>query len=266
MLTQKNSPRNVLFRTPVFEIDEENGFNSSRFERSFTDALKRMKRRNGFYIKIRRDFVYTSLHRLIKPAETEKTIIFGQEMSIADAAEKFAKNISFMQKISRLEEDGYKKIVYNQRLQRIHGISDNTVVLDDYKLSIFCRNDSFGTGKELVCSDYTAQIIEAGKSEKTFATVAEAVKSLQYRTNAVGLRLIRRNYYTNGNVIFFPEAAIYYENLVCSKENLPVESARLLKKSKAKYFVFSGNRFLEVVPYFKLMRSIAPENWIREIG
>lgn len=152
--------KNVLFTTTVFSIDEKDGLNVARFERTFIAALERMYLFGGMYVWPNRKLEYLSTRRVMVNAENVPKIVFGDPYSYPQAVKNF--NRSCLGFISEQEEENEQaRCVYNSRINRIMPVSAEDIVLSENVLRRFLGQKGPGLSKEkkeIIFVDYSFQL------------------------------------------------------------------------------------------------------------
>lgn len=266
--TEKKVAKNALFFVPLFDIHEADSINTAPLERSFIKALKRMYDYGGFYLQVNRAFAYCSTSRKLVSCDKKKTIAFGVRKKLEDVRKILDNRRAY--KLERLEENGVKEVVYNERLQDVIAFDEETTsVFSDaiIPLLLKCREKSLGNGSYIVGSDLTAEIIGIPNSEDVFSTVSEAVKYITYKPQALGFKLIRRDYYSNGRYSKTDVLTVYYQGLVVTREWVQccmkdARSRSLLQTTNFEHFVI-GDGLILADPQFTVMRENSPKLWLK---
>lgn len=266
--TEKKAAKNALFFVPLFDIHEADGLNTAPLERSFIKALKRMYDYGGFYLQINRAFAYCSTSRKLVSRDKKETIAFGVRKTLEEARKILGGKRAY--ELERLEESGVSEVVYNERLQDVIAFDEETTrVFSDaiIPLLLKCRERSLGNGSYIVGSDLTAEIIGIPNPEEGFSTVSEAVKYLTYKPQALGFKLIRRDYYSNGRYSKTDVLTVYYQGLVVTREWVQccmkdVRSRSLLQATNSEHFVI-GDGLILADPQFTVMRENSPKLWLK---
>lgn len=266
--TEKKAAKNALFFVPLFDIHEADSMNTAPLERSFIKALKRMYDYGGFYLQVNRAFAYCSTSRKLVSCDKKETIAFGVRKTLEEARKILGSKRVY--ELERLEENGIKEVVYNGRLQDIVAYdAETTRVFDDAVIPFLlkCRVKNLGHGSYIVGSDLTAEIIGIPNPEEGFSTVSEAVKYLTYNPQALGFKLIRRDYYSNGRYSKTDVLTVYYQGLVVTREWVQccmkdARSRSLLQTTRSEHFVI-GDGLILADPQFTVMRENAPKLWLK---
>lgn len=260
--------KNVLFAVPLFDINERDGMNTAKIERSFPQALRRMYDFGGFFIKISRMYVYTCNTRKVKKAEQEKIIVFGTRTS-TDCCRQIAEESQHYE-LDKIEQAGITEVVFNSRVKKFLAFTpENMTVIEDSCIPLLINGKGYGSGLVPIASDYTAELIGVDYKNNGGFNVIDVIKDLTYQSQAAGFKIIRRDYYTNGKHDQSTVLGVYYKGLVVPREHLrshrpELSVSTLQKRSRAPYFVLLNDGIEVALPEFVLMNATSPRSWLSQ--